>query len=226
MQNAGRRMGNPVRRPRRCARSAGVPPASHRVSPCVAVFLALLLVLTCAPGCRSVSVTPGAASQGEKRRVAVMPMDDSAAWRGVADYLFVGHTGARGGSELLGRALGTALAAQGFDVVPPDDVKRGLWEMKVDPGAAARADDALLRGVGERLKADALVTGRLTVCKRSWVLFCPWSSVEFSLRTIDPSGGALLWEASAKATRLWHDERALFADLSTRIAEKLTSPAP
>lgn len=207
-------------------RSAGVPPASRLVPRSIAALMALLLVATCAPGCRSVTVTPGAAPQGEKRRIAVMPMDDSAAWRGVADYLFVGHTGARGGSELLGRALGAAFAARGFDVVPPDDVKRGLWEMKIETVAAARADDALLRSVGERLKVDALVTGRLTVCKRSWVLFFPWSSVEFSLRTVDPSGSAPLWEASAKATRLWNDERELFADLAARIAGKLNSPEP
>ena len=73
-----------------------------------------------------------------------------------------------------------------------------------------------------RPQADALVTGRLTVCKRTWILFCPWSSVEFALRAFDVAEGKTRWTASAKGTRVWKNERDLFQDAAKEIAAKVT----
>jgi hypothetical protein len=197
---------------------------TQQVARAPALFL-LALLAACAAGCQSVTVTPGQTPPGELRRIAFMPLDDSAAWRNVADYLFVGHTGARGASALLTRALGTAFAARGFDTVPDDDVRRRLWELKITPEAAARGDEALLQNVGQALKADLLVTGTITACKRSWVLFFPWSTVEFRIQALPPARGAPAWEAAAKSTRLWKDERDLFAALAERIAAETAGAA-
>ena len=155
--------------------------------------------------------------------MAFMPLDDSGAWRGVADYLFVGRTGARGGAPLLTRALAAAFAARGSQVVPDDEVRRKLWEMKVTPEDAAKADEALLRRMGDALKVDTVVTGRILACKRSWVLFFPWSTVEFRVTAASPAGGPPLWEAAANSTRLWKDERDLFAALAARIAAEVAA---
>lgn len=186
-------------------------------------LFALLVVLALAAGCRSVSVTPGDAPQKGPGRIAFMPIDDSGAWRGVSDYLFTGSTGARGGSAALSRALGAAFAAQGWTVVADEDVRRKLWEMQVSPEEACRADDALLRKVGAGLQADALVTGHLAVCKRTWVLFFPWASVEFTLRAFDAASGKTLWTASAKVTRVWKHERDVFQDAAKEIATRATN---
>jgi len=177
---------------------------------------ALILALALVSGCRSVEVIPGAGAATAGRMV-FMPMDESAAWRGVADYLFVGSTGARGGSAVLTRALGGAFAGRGAEVIPDEEVRRFLWEAKITPEAAARGENDAARRAAEGLRAEVVVTGRITVCRRSWVLFFPWARVEFSLRAADRQGRTL-WEATASKTRVWQDERAVLSDLAGQIA--------